>query len=68
MPGEFEQKFNSSLENLLRDLAASRSFWILMAGVWLAKVDPVISGICVVAGLATMKYDTEKMQRNGRKT
>jgi len=63
MGAELEKKINASLENFLRDAAGVRGWLILMAGISLVKADPVISGICVVAGLVAMMYDTEKMQR-----
>jgi hypothetical protein len=63
VPSEFEKKFNDSLDKLLGDIVASRSIWAVLIGVWLCKVDPILSGICIGAGLVIMAYDTQKMER-----
>lgn len=63
MAGERETKFNRSLDKFLGDLVASRSFWLLMSGIWLSKVNPTFGAICAVSGLALMRHDTLKMER-----
>jgi hypothetical protein len=50
-------------DSLWEDLKASRSFWLVMAGVAIASLEPVLGAVVATAGLCLMRYDTKKMNR-----